>query len=78
MLANHTSISQLFKRTLEQYDMLRKKGAFLEQFKKQNIKDDLNILSELDSSREIVQELVDEYLAATRPDYLQWGLSAFK
>lgn len=76
MLANHTSICQLFKRTLEQYDKLRKREAFLEQFKKETLfQEDL---SELDSSREIVQELVDEYLAATRPDYLQWGLSAFK
>lgn len=30
-------------------------------------------LDELDHSREVVQELVDEYHAATRPDYLSWG-----
>jgi hypothetical protein len=30
-------------------------------------------LEELDHSREVVQELVDEYQAATRPDYLSWG-----
>lgn len=32
-------------------------------------------LDELDSSREVVQELIDEYIAATTPDYLQWGSS---
>lgn len=30
-------------------------------------------LDEFDSSRQIVQELVDEYNAATKADYLQWG-----
>lgn len=30
-------------------------------------------LDELDNSREVVQELVDEYKAAARPDYLTWG-----
>lgn len=33
-------------------------------------------LEELDSSREVVQELVDEYLAATRSDYLSWSSSS--
>lgn len=32
-------------------------------------------LNELDDSREVVQDLVDEYEAATKPDYLSWGLS---
>lgn len=34
-----------------------------------------NSLDELDSSREVVQQLVDEYVAATTPAYLSWGLS---
>ena len=76
MLANHTSICQLFKRTLEQYEKLRKREAFLDQFKKEDMFK--NDLSELDSSREVVEELVNEYLAATRPDYLQWSLSSSK
>ena len=62
---------QLFDRTCHQYDKLRKREAFLDQFKKQAIfKDDL---SELDLSREIVQDLIKEYEASTRPDYVQWG-----
>jgi hypothetical protein len=64
--------TQLFDRALQQYDKLRKREAFLEQFRKETMfKDNLE---ELDHSREVVQELVDEYQAATRPDYLSWGM----
>lgn len=64
--------TQLFDRALQQYDKLRKREAFLEQFRKETVfKDNLE---ELDHSREVVQELVDEYQAATRPDYLSWGM----
>lgn len=61
---------QLFERVLSQYDKLRKRGAFLDQFKRVDMfKDDL---SELDESREIVDNLVREYEAATKSDYLSW------
>nr|CAD7257506.1 unnamed protein product [Timema shepardi] len=70
MLANHTIISSLFDRALQQYDKLRKREAFLEQFRKEAMFRDN--LEELDNSREVVQELVDEYQAATREDYLTW------
>jgi tubulin gamma len=71
MLANHTSISTLFERCLHQYDKLRKREAFLDQFKKVAIfKDNLD---EFDASREVLQELVDEYAAATTPEYISWG-----
>lgn len=70
MLANHTSICSLFERALNQYDKLRKRGAFLDQFRKEEMfKDDLH---ELDDSRDVVDSLVQEYEAATRVDYLQW------
>jgi tubulin gamma len=29
---------------------------------------------EMDDSRDVVQTLVDEYEAATKPDYLQWEI----
>lgn len=64
---------QLFERTLHQYDKLRKREAFLEQFRKEAMF--AESLDELDSSREVVQQLVDEYKAATTPDYLSWGLN---
>ncbi len=31
-------------------------------------------LEEMDESRRVVQGLVDEYQAATKPDYLSWGM----
>jgi tubulin gamma len=71
MLANHTSISTLFERCLGQYEKLRKREAFLDQFKKMAIfKDNLD---EFDASREVLQQLIDEYHAATTPDYINWG-----
>ncbi|KAH8283499.1 hypothetical protein KR018_004188 [Drosophila ironensis] len=71
MLANHTSIYSLFERALNQYDKLRKRGAFLDQFKREDIfKDDL---SELDDSRETVDCLMQEYIAATTEDYLHFS-----
>lgn len=60
----------MFERALTQYDKLRKREAFLDQFKKEEMfKDNLD---ELDNSREVVQDLVDEYIAATSPDYITW------
>ncbi|XP_036217719.2 tubulin gamma-1 chain isoform X1 [Bactrocera oleae] len=71
MLANHTSICSLFERALGQYDKLKKRGAFLDQFRREDIfKDDL---SELDDSRDVVDCLVQEYEAATQSNYLQWS-----
>lgn len=62
---------QLFESSCQQYDKLWKRGAFLEQFRKEDIfKDNFD---EMDRSREVVQELIDEYHAATRPDYISWG-----
>ena len=56
---------------MRQYDKLRKREAFLDQFKKELMfKDNLD---EFDDSREVVQQLVDEYKAATRPDYISYG-----
>uniref|UniRef100_A0A1B0AA40 Ints3-like C-terminal domain-containing protein n=1 Tax=Glossina pallidipes TaxID=7398 RepID=A0A1B0AA40_GLOPL len=61
----------LFERALGQYDKLKKRGAFLDQFRREDIfKDDL---SELDDSRDVVDCLVQEYEAATQPNYLHWS-----
>lgn len=55
---------------MDQYDKLRHREAFLDQFRKQNMfKEDL---SEMDDSRAVVQNLVDEYVEATKDTYLQW------
>ena len=50
MIANHTSMAQLFGRTLSQYDKLRKRNAFLEQYRREPVFADG--LEEFDSARE--------------------------
>ncbi|KZT56506.1 tubulin-domain-containing protein [Calocera cornea HHB12733] len=70
MLANHTSIASLFRRTLDQYDRLRKRNAFLEQYKK--FKTFENGLEEFDDSRAVVEELVQEYKACESADYISY------
>ena len=32
-------------------------------------------LDEMDDSRDVIQSLVDEYTAATKSDYLSWGMN---
>jgi tubulin gamma len=55
-----------------QYDKLRKRDAFLDNYRKVPMfADDL---SEFDDSREIVQDLIDEYRASESADYINWGL----
>ncbi|KAI8914940.1 Tubulin/FtsZ, GTPase domain-containing protein [Powellomyces hirtus] len=71
MLANHTSIGSFFKRTCDQYDRLRKRNAFLEQYRREPTFADG--LDEFDDSREVVQELISEYEACESPDYINWG-----
>jgi tubulin gamma len=70
MIANHTSIASLFKRTCEQYDRFRKRNAFLEQYRKMDMFKDG--LEEFDDSRNVVQSLIDEYAACERDDYLSY------
>ncbi|KAJ0960240.1 hypothetical protein J5N97_001952 [Dioscorea zingiberensis] len=62
MLANHPSIRHLFSKTLSQYEKLRKKQAFLDNYRKFPKFAD-NDLSECDESREIIESFVDEYKA---------------
>ena len=88
MLANHTSMAQLFATTVSQYDKLRKRNAFLDQYRREPMFSDN--FDEFDSarldaclytcnyylictlSRDCVTELIDEYRAAERPDYVNW------
>ncbi|EDQ87501.1 uncharacterized protein MONBRDRAFT_21602 [Monosiga brevicollis MX1] len=71
LLANHTSIAQLFSRACKDFDKLRRREAFADQFRKERMFRDN--LDEFDDSREVVQSLVDEYQAAERPEYVDWG-----
>ena len=76
LMANHTSIHTLFAKILKQYDKLKQRNAFLNVYQKEggNLFSE-GSLEEFDSSREVVQLLVDEYKAAETPDYLNWGLN---
>jgi len=68
MLANHTGINALFDRCVKQYDKLRSRNAFLENYRQEAMFADT--LDEFDHSREIVMSLSDEYRAAERDDYV--------
>lgn len=72
MLANHTSISQLFDRCIKQYEKLRSRNAFLENYRHEDMfKDGLD---EFDDAEEVLKSLSDEYKAAETEDYIKWGL----
>ena len=71
LLANHTSMAELFDRLLKQYDRIRSRNAFLDNYRREPMFSDS--LDELDHARETVQQLVDEYRACERPDYVQFG-----
>lgn len=74
MLANHTSIHSLFSQIVKQYDKLRKHNAFLNAYVKESIFSDS--LDEFDSSRECVASLIDEYIAAEGPNYVNYGMES--
>jgi tubulin gamma len=68
LLANHTSMAVLLDAMLNDFDQIRSRNAFLENYRKEFFN---NSLDELDSSREMVQSLADEYRACERPDYVR-------
>ena len=72
MLANHTSMAELFERLLKQYDRIKSRNAFLDNYRREAVFQDS--LDEFDHSREVVQQLVDEYRACERPDYVNFGM----
>ena len=49
MIANHTSMAELFGHTVSQFDKLKKKNAFLDQYRKEPMF--AENLDEFDSSR---------------------------
>ena len=72
MLANHTSIYSLFERIIKQYEKLRKRNAFLDNYKKEPMfKENLD---EFDDSKDAVESLIAEYKAAESKNYLDWGM----
>jgi len=71
MLANHTSMAELFERLLRQYDKIRKRNAFLDNYRKEPMFHEN--FDEFDDSRETVQNLVDEYKACEKANYVDFG-----
>jgi len=74
MLANHTSICQLFDRNIKQYEKLRSRNAFLENYRQEALFSEN--LDEFDDAKEVVVSLSEEYKAAEKEDYIKWGLLA--
>jgi len=72
MMANHTCICQLFNRCIAQYDKLRSRNAFLDNYRSEPMFQDS--LDEFDNAKEVVVSLSDEYKAAESEDYIKWGL----
>lgn len=68
MLANHTSVSTLFRRIVAQYEKMRKRNAYLEQYKKEA--PFAEGLGEFDEAKEVVMGMISEYEAAEKDDYL--------
>merc|ERR1712164_84034 len=74
MLANHTAICQLFDRCVKQYDKIRSRNAFLDNYRQEALFSDS--LDEFDHAKEVVVSLSEEYKAAETEDYIKWGLLA--
>ena len=71
MLANNTCVRVLFKRAIDEFEKLRSRGAFLNQYKSQEGFE----LSEFDDAKDVVERLAEEYAACERVDYLNWASS---
>ena len=71
MLANHTSIRNIFKVLMDHYKKLRKRDAYMQQYKSTKVFSDS--LEEFDHAEETVRRLVEEYAAAEKESYIDWG-----
>jgi len=67
MLANNTSIQDLFSKCAKQFDTLLKRKAFITNYVKEDG------LDELTNSREVVGSIIEEYKAMERSDYCNFG-----
>eukprot|EP01062_Namystynia_karyoxenos_P027904 TRINITY_DN21263_c0_g1_i1.p1 TRINITY_DN21263_c0_g1~~TRINITY_DN21263_c0_g1_i1.p1 ORF type:complete len:494 (+),score=157.59 TRINITY_DN21263_c0_g1_i1:90-1484(+) len=81
MLANHTSISTLFKRLHQQYNTMFRRSVYLDNYKKygvfkeaeKRVADGLcqDWREEFNDSAEVVQNLIDDYEACAQPNFLE-------
>jgi tubulin gamma len=70
LLANHTSIHKLFQKQAGQFDRLRSRSAFLDHYRKKEGSDD--VITDMDESRLVLGEVIEEYQAAAKSDFLEW------
>ena len=69
LLTNHTSISSLFKRILNQYKQLMGRGAFLKNYREFDpFRENLD---EFTDSEEVVESLIKDYESAATENFLQ-------
>ena len=71
MMANHTSIRQLFGKIVKDYLGMKKMNAFIDQYKKEKMFEES--LEEFDDSYNVVENLIEEYKNAERPDFVNWN-----
>lgn len=71
MLANHTSVRSIFETLKGQFGKLLHRLAHVHSFKETRLFSDS--LDEFKDSEEVVANLCDEYKAAERSDYIEWG-----
>lgn len=67
MLANHTSVRDMFMRCMSQYEKLIRRKAFLDQYEQYSIFG--NGLDEFHESYDVLSGLVEEYIACESQDY---------
>ena len=72
MLANHTSMGDFLHNTIVvPYDKLRKRNAFLDNYRKEPMF--MDTLDEFDLARDSVQNVIAEYQACERADYIEYN-----
>ena len=71
MLANHTCIAHLIQGIMDTFNIIYKKKAYLDMFRREEMFKDS--LEEFNDAQETVLKVVEEYNASERNDYLEWG-----
>lgn len=71
MLANHTSIRDIFETLRKQFRKLKQRDAHVQHFRETRLFQDS--LDEFDDAEETVRSLVEEYKKAGTEDYISWG-----
>jgi tubulin gamma len=72
MMANHTSIRQLFQKIVKDYLGMKKMNAFIDQYKKEKMFEES--LEEFDDSYNVIENLIEEYKNAEKSDFIDWNM----